>query len=168
MTAFEQFQNLKFDKSLLALAEGDPGERYFCYPEGASVIGYEGSILYCFLEGYGETVFACNPESCGDAYVYPLAADFSDFLRLILACGSANPVEQISWMNEKQFAAHVAEEVAVRTPEQKAALALVAETFRLTPMEDPFGYCRALQAGFDGSRIVYSDAYYDVLGIERE
>ena len=45
---------------------------------------------------------------------------------------------------------------------------LLAETFRLTPMEDPFGSCRALQAGFDGSRIVYSDSYYDVLGIERE
>ena len=167
MTTFEQFRALPLDKSLLALEEGDPGIRYFCYPEGAAAIGYEGTILYCFLEGYGGTVFAYNPESCGDAYVYPLAADFSDFLRLILACGSANPVEQTSWMNREQFAAHLAEEAALRTPEQQAALDLIAETFSLTPMEDPFAYCKALQAGFDGSRIVYTDEYYDALGIQR-
>ena len=51
MTTFEQFRALPLDKSLLALEEGDPGIRYFCYPEGAAAIGYEGAILYCFLEG---------------------------------------------------------------------------------------------------------------------
>ena len=49
------------------------------------------------------TVFACNPESCADINVYPLAKNFDDFIRVILACGSANPVEQIVWMNSSCY-----------------------------------------------------------------
>ena len=33
-------------------------------------------------------------------------------------------------------------------------------------MEDPFAYVKALQTGFDGSKIQYSDEYYDC-GLER-
>lgn len=33
--------------------------------------------------------------------------------------------------------------------------------------EDNYGYVKKLQAELDGSRIEYSEAYYDVLGIER-
>lgn len=52
------------------------------------------------LPEYGEMVFACNPESCVDQNVYPLAANFEDFIRLVLACGTANPLEQIVWMDK--------------------------------------------------------------------
>lgn len=72
----------------------------FCYPVNAKPIGFEGCILYCFLPEYGEMVFACNPESCVDQNVYPLAANFEDFIRLVLACGTANPLEQIVWMDK--------------------------------------------------------------------
>ena len=37
---------------------------YFCYPTNAKAIGFEGSIMYCFIEPYGEMVFACNPDTC--------------------------------------------------------------------------------------------------------
>ena len=77
---------------------------HFCYPANAKAIGTEGSILYCFIESYGDMVFACNPESCADTYVYPLARTFDDFIALILSCGSANPVEQIVWMRKTLFA----------------------------------------------------------------
>jgi len=33
-------------------------------------------------------------------------------------------------------------------------------------MDDPFEYVKSIQADFDGSRIQYSDEYYDVTGIE--
>ena len=97
----------------------------------------DGAILSCFLPDFGETVFACNPESCADSYVYPLAGSFEDFLRLILACGSPNPPEQL------------------------------AETFSLTPMEDPYSYGKALQLSFDYAQIPCSDESYETLGIER-
>ena len=56
--------------------------------------------MYCFIEPYGEMVFACNPDTCADVFVYPLARTFEDFMRLILACGSTNPIEQIIWMDK--------------------------------------------------------------------
>ncbi len=38
-----------------------------------------------------------------DQNVYPLAANFEDFIRLILACGTANPVEQIVWIDKSIY-----------------------------------------------------------------
>lgn len=66
-----------------------------------------------------------------------MAGSFEDFLRLILACGSPNPLEQL------------------------------AEAFSLTPMEDPYSYGKALQLSFDYAQIPYSDESYETLGIER-
>ena len=166
-TLFAQFQKLPIDKSLLSLESGSIEFPYFCYPVNAVPIGFEGGILYCFLPEYGEMVFAANPESCGDSCVYPLAQNFSDFLRLILACGSANPVEQIVWMSRERFENHLRAERAIQTEEQKAVLERLQSTFGLAPMEDPFSYVKALQESFDDSKIQYSDEYYDCTGLER-
>ena len=102
-TIYETYLSLPIDKGLLCLAHGDITAPYFCYPVNAKPIGFEGCILYCFLPEYGEMVFACNPESCADQNVYPLAATFEDFIRLILVCGTANPVEQIVWMDKNKY-----------------------------------------------------------------
>ena len=45
------------------------------------------------------------------------------------------------------------------------ALALLAETFGIQP-QDPYAAVRAMQAVFDPSVLVFSDEYYDVLGLE--
>ena len=96
-TSYEKFMALPIKKELLCLEQGDITEPYFCYPANAKPIGFEGCILYCFLPEYGENV-------------YPLAANFEDFIRLILACGTANPVEQIVWMDRSKFEEHMANE----------------------------------------------------------
>ena len=111
-------------------------------------------------------VFACNPESCADQNVYPLAANFEDFIRLILACGTANPVEQIVWMDKSKFEEHMANEEKVLTDEQKAAVQQLQRELDLLPMEDPFEYVKAIQKDFDGSKVQYSDDYFEVTGIE--
>ena len=111
-------------------------------------------------------VFACNPESCADQNVYPLAANFEDFIRLILACGTANPVEQIVWMDKSKFEEHMANEEKVLTDEQKAAVQQLQRELDLLPMENPYEYVRAIQKDFDGSKVQYSDDYFEVTGIE--
>ncbi len=163
---FDRFKTLPIDRALLSLKDGTIDTPYFCYPEGAVPIGFEGCILYCFLPGYGDMVFAADPETCGDRHVFPLAADFRAFLRVVLACGSANPAEQIQWMSRAQFDAHLATEQAAMSDRQKAALELLAETFSLTPMDDPYGYVTGIQATFDDRLVCYSPEYYDVLGLE--
>ena len=111
-------------------------------------------------------VFACNPESCAAQNVYPLAATFEDFIRLILVCGTANPVEQIVWMDKNKFEKHMASEAKILTNEQKNAVQQLQRAFDLSPMENPFEYVKGIQKDFDGSKIQYSDEYYEVTGIE--
>ena len=164
-TVYEKYMALSIDKGLLGLEPGVITTPYFCYPVNAESIGFEGCILYCFLLEYGEMVFACNPESCADRNVYPLAANFEDFIRLVLACGTANPVEQIVWMNREQFDEYIAKEKMILTQEQEAAGNLLQQRLGLLPMENPFEYVKSVQKGFDDSRIQYSDEYYDVTGI---
>ena len=36
----------------------------------------------------------------------------------------------------------------------------------LLPMENPYEYVKAIQKDFDGSKIQYSDEYFEVTGIE--
>ncbi|MBQ8555270.1 MAG: hypothetical protein IJ438_05270 [Clostridia bacterium] len=164
---YTRFMELKEDFSLISLERIENIYPYFCYPTNAKAIGFEGCIMYCFIEGYGNMVFASNPETCADTNVYPLASTFEDFLRLILACGSANPVEQIVWMSKERFEQHLSDENAASTPEKQEILRLLRTELDLIPMENPYEYVRAVQSDFDGSKIQYSDEYYDVLGIER-
>lgn len=166
MTIYEKFLSLDIDSSLISLEKAGDAD-YFCSPIHAKAIGFEGCVMYCFINGYGETVFSCNPESCAKRNVYPLARNFGDFISLILACGSANPVEQIVWMNKQQFEQHLQDEKGSQTTEQKELLSLLEKEFRIAAMEHPFEYVKELQSDFDYSKIQYSDEYYDVFGIER-
>ena len=111
-------------------------------------------------------VFAANPESCAESYVYPLARTFEDFLRLVISCGSANPVEQIVWMSREQFEQHRRQVMQEAEATQRALIETLCREFGLTPMDDPYGYVRTLQQTFDGSRIQFSGEYYDTLGLE--
>ncbi len=164
---FENYLKLNIKGELISLVSTEHLYPYWCYPTNSKPIGLEGSILYCFIEGYNDMVFASNPETCVDTNVYPLARSFEDFIRLILACGSANPVEQIGWMSKEKFEEHLKNEKMNQTEEQIKVLQTLKEEFNILPMEDPFGYVKELQKDFDGSLIEYSDEYYEILGIER-
>ena len=167
-TLFDQYKELNINGSLICLEQVEDIYSYFCYPTNAKAIGFEGSIMYCFIEPYGEMVFACNPDTCADIFVYPLARTFEDFMRLILACGSTNPIEQIIWMDKDKFEKHLKEEEAIRTEEQKATLSYLETELEISPIDNPYDYVKELQSRFDNSGIEYSDEYYDVLGIDRK
>jgi len=158
-TLFDQYKELNINGSLICLEQVEDIYSYFCYPTNAKAIGFEGSIMYCFIEPYGEMVFACNPDTCADVFVYPLARTFEDFMRLILACGSTNPIEQIIWMDKDKFEKHLKEEEAIRTEEQKATLSYLETELEISPIDNPYDYVKELQSRFDNSGIEYSDEY---------
>ena len=162
---YERYKKLKINGSLIGLEKVKDITPHFCYPTNAKAIGFEGCLMYCFIKPYGEMVFASNPETCADSYVYPLARTFEDFLRLILACGSTNPIEQIVWMSKEQFAKHLQSAEANRTDEQKILLHYLETEFGISPIENPYEFVKEIQSDFDCSGIKYSDEYYDVLGI---
>jgi len=112
-------------------------------------------------------VFAVNPETCVDKHVYPLAMNFKDFLRLILACGSTTAVEQIIGWSKEQFEDFLHSDGNAMFPEQKVVLDKIQSDLKLTPMENPYEYVKAVQELHDDSKIKFSNEYYDTLGLER-
>ena len=66
-STFENFKSLNLDTSSIALESTEYLYPYWCYPLNSKPIGLEGCILYCFIDGYDEMVFAANPESCADS-----------------------------------------------------------------------------------------------------
>lgn len=166
MTWLEKYEELGVDSRWIGLEKGDEEGGYFCTPVGAHVIGWENGIHYCFIDGYGERVFAVNPETCCDRYVYPLAENFEDFLRLILACRSTTAAEQIILWTEEQFNAFLTSDDNAVRPEQQKVLDTIQRELKLEPMDAPYQYVKQLQQSFDDSRLKFTDEYYDVLGLE--
>lgn len=153
---YEKFLRTGIDLAPLGVERGE-GELYFCTPRGASMIGWEGAdgIHYCFVRGYGGTLFAVSPMNTAPDYVHAVAQDFADFLRLLLACGHGAAIEQCWRWSREQFDAYLAE-----NPPTDAALAVmgeIREKLGLKPMEDAWGYIHALQDGFDYGKIKYED-----------
>lgn len=168
MTMYEKYCQLEMDGSWIGLEKRDLCVEYFCTPINATVIGWEnGGIHYCFIKGYRDMVFAVNPETCVDKYVYPLAMSFKDFLRLILACGSTTAVEQIIGWSKEQFEGFLHSDDNAMLLDQKAVLDKIQSDLKLTPMENPYEYVKAVQEQHDDSKIKFSNDYYDTLGLER-
>jgi len=166
MTLYEKYKKLNIDTTLIGLEKGSTTGEYFCTPKGATVIGWENSIHYCFIEGFGEMVFAVNPETCVDKYVYPLAESFEEFLRLILACGSTTAVEQIIGWTKEQFVEFVDSSDNAFVPNQAEVLKKLKEELNIEQRENVYEYVKEIQANFDDSKIEYTEEYYDTLGLE--
>lgn len=174
--AMRRFYALDIRHEALGLCPPDGQEvPCFCTPVGAEWAGRLGvdGVHFVLLPGDGR-VFCVDP-SMGEpgTYVLPVAADFREFLSFVLYCRDASPLAQISWLDETRFRRLLAEDAAARwdgcgefLAEKRAALAAVAKAFALEP-RDPYEAVKALQAAFDPSCLIFSDAYYDVLGLEK-
>ena len=148
-----KFFSYGLDLAPLGLERRDENETYFCTPKGARIIGWAGvdGIHFCRVRGFGEMVFAVSPMNPAPHYVHPVAQNFSDFLRLLLACGDSAALEQAWQWTREQFQAFLAD--APCTEEQKTALDRIARRTGLTPMEDPWRYLRDLQRAFDPGKL---------------
>lgn len=165
---YEKFQSLKVDTSCIGLSRGN-NIRYFCTPNGSTVIGWDNCIHYVFINGFGETVFAVNPETCCDFYVYPLAYNFSDFLSLVLAAKGTNALQQIIQWNKSQYIHFISspEEVEyASTKDVKNALKSI-QLLGITQMKDPFEYVKTIQKNFNYSQIPFDDEFYTMTGREK-
>ena len=162
MAAFYQkFLRKGLDLSPLSVMRSEDNAPYFCTPKGARIFGWTGvdGIHFCFVRGFGETVFAVSPANGSTDCVHVIARDFADFLRLLLAVGDSAALEQAWQWDEAQFSAFLAENPP--TDAQKAVLRQIAEAFSLAPMEQPWQYLHTLQASFDDSRLRFTEDFFD-------
>ena len=159
---YHKFLKKNIDLAPLGVEHNANEAAYFCTPKGANIIGWAGvdGIHYCSIRGFGEMVFAVSPMNAAPDYVHPLAENFADFLRLLLACGHADALEQ-TWMWDKmQFEAFLKENPI--TEEQESTLAEIADKMNLTAMEEPWESIKSLQSSFNYSKIKYTEEYYDI------
>lgn len=164
MDLFDQFQKLDIDFEAIGLMKGRENLSYFCTPKGAKILGWAGvdGIHYCQIKAFGEMVFAISPANLPGEYVHPIAHNFEVLLALLLASGSMDAIEQAHLMSREQFESYLLE----NRPGNAAATAFekIRTELSITPKEDPYGYIRALQKGFDYSRIPYTKEYYETAG----
>lgn len=167
---------LEIDFDAIGLLEpGIPQEPYFCTPEGAEYVGRLGcdGVHFILLPG-DERVF-CVDTAMGEPgkYVLPVGTDLRQFLSYVLYCRDANPLSQLWWMDEPRFRTLLEEDRAALadcgdlSAQKEAACTVIAGAFGLSPA-DPFHPVKAMQAAFEPAVLSFSNAYYDVLGIERE
>ncbi len=165
MTLFQKYSALSLDGIHIGFEKGSAESDYFCTPKGMRILGWDnGGIHFGTIRGYGKMIFAVNPEPASDRFVYPLAADFEDFLRLILACGHTANFEQTIWQTKTQF-----EDALTQTdftePNRKVLLSKIAKELSLDPMPKPYEYVKELQSRFDESKLRYPKIYYETLGL---
>lgn len=161
MTTFQKFLKKNINLTPIGVERGENNNAYFCTPMGARIFGWTGvdGIHFCFIRGFGEMVFAISPMNTSGEYVHPLARNFSDFLRLLLACGDSAALEQAWMWDQKQFEDFLRDNPV--TEDQQAVLDSIREQMNLAPMEDPFAYIKTLQTEFDGSQIKYTEDFED-------
>lgn len=159
--AYQKFLKMDIDIAPLGVEDNTNEVTYFCTPKGASIIGWAGvdGIHYCFIRGFGEMVFAVSPENASPEYVHPLAENFNDFLRLLLACGEASALEQ-AWMWDKEQFDNFLQQNST-TESQNKILAEIAAKMNLSAMKQPWQYMKNLQSSFDYSKIKYTEDFYD-------
>lgn len=160
MTLYQKFKKLKINYSAIGLEQSDTNTLYYCTPKDAEVIGWAGvdGIHYCTIPAFGEIIFAVSPMNFGDC-VHPIARSFEDLLRLLLSGASMDALEQCYAWDEEQFKAFMMDCPA--TKKQQAVLDTIQKEFGLEPIENAFAYVKALQSGFDLSKIPYTEDYYD-------
>lgn len=117
-------------------------------------------IHFCFVRGWGETVFAVSPMNGAGEYVHPIARNFDDLLRLLLSCGDSAALEQAWQWDEAQFNAFLRENPP--TSEQRDAMNAIAARTGLSPMASPWQYLHELQSGFDYGKLKFTEDFYDI------
>ncbi len=159
---FKEFLQRAIDLQSVGIDLHGDHTNYFCTPKGASVFGWAGvdGIHFCFIRGFGDMVFSVSPMNTFPDHVHPLAKSFTDFLRLLLACGHVAAIEQAWMWSEAQFEAFLRENPV--TKEQQQTLSEISRQMNLTPMEQPWAYIKTLQSSFDRSKIRFTDEYYEV------
>ena len=148
--SYARFLKSGIDLSPLGAMPTDRSDAYDCTPKGARIFARAGvdGIHFCFVRGFGGTVFAVSPMNGASDTVHPIAANFEDFLRLLLSCGDTAALEQAWQWDEAQFDAFLRDNPP--SDEQTAVLDRL-RALPLEPMSAPWAYIHALQADFDAT-----------------
>ena len=152
MNILNSYLRSKMDLSHIGFQRGSKEGGYFCTPLHSRVIGWTGvdGIHFCTVKGLDDIIFAVNPTYEPGDYVHPVARNFEDFLRLILAFGSAELSAQSARLSENEYGRLL--ELEWRRPHHD--LDGLGRRLFLTPIQNPFTYTHMAGQLIDCTRIV--------------
>ena len=163
MNYLNSYLRSKLDLSHIGFIRREKESNYFCTPVLSKVIGWAGvdGIHFCTTKGFDEIIFAVSPENLPGNYVHPVARNFEDFLRLLLACYDTAAIEQCWFMDREVFESFL--EANQPDTEAQKCLSEIRKKYKLTPMEDPFAYMHKLQDEFDYDSLRFPQEYYEIV-----
>lgn len=89
-------------------------------------------IHYCTIKALGETVFAVEPMGDAGRHAFPVAENFEDFLRLLMACGHEAYIEQAHAWSREQYD-EFAKENSI-TPKANEQILYLQKEYGLAPI----------------------------------
>lgn len=142
MSMLERVQKIRGAEEALGIHFCTKSEYTLSLPDGSKQFGISEQFLFCFIDGYQETVFVWDSKT---GIIKPIAYDFSEFLRLIFASGSGYKLARM--------AMHYQNESGESLKRQQAGLSRLQDTLELTPIQDPAAYMKTVGQVIDCSRL---------------
>ncbi len=157
-----------YDRGVGIIFDADSDSHYFCTPVGAYVFAYTGGdgVHFCTIpDRFGDMVFVVEPMPLDEIHVRPVAQNFTDFIRILLAVRFTGILLDIPFQTEAEFCAGIQRFTdQCEAEEHTEKLRGLAEFYGTEPMEEPYTYIRDLQESFDYSKIPFSSEYYELTG----
>jgi len=138
MNVLERVQRIRGAEEALGIRFCTKSEYTLSLPDGSKQFGIWDQFLFCFIEGYQETVFVWDSQT---GIIKPVAYDFSEFIRLIFACGSGKNL------------AHMAMYYQNESGERRIGMEKLQSILNLISIPDPVGYMRTVGQVIDYSRL---------------
>lgn len=146
MELLDQIQKIHDSEKLLGLRFYREAVYFPMLPANSRLIAYADPFYFCTLDGYQNTIFAVAAKSGYGSDICPLAYDFREFLRLILACGSAAIAAKAGFCSREVFS-------LIRSDSSCAALKKLSMELSLSPVSDPYTYVQTVRQVIDCSGI---------------
>lgn len=115
----------------------------------ARVFAQTDDLLFCYVDGYQETVFACEASNRSGLRMTPIAYNTEDFVRLLYTVGSADLAGRCGFMTEEELARRKSR--ITRIPEGIERLFFY---LHLHPIENPHRYVQTIQGLLDTSLLI--------------
>ena len=141
---YQKFRNSSLDTSAVGLTPGSEFSYYGATPDNARVIAWAEifGIHFCCKEG-SDTIYVVEPDAPKKKAVYPIAANFPEFMGLVVACNHASVLWQAQDLSRKEFDALVQKNKP--SMKQRSVLRALGNIYHPPVIADPYGYMKNLR-----------------------
>ena len=141
---YQKFRNSSLDTSAVGLTPGSEFSYYGATPDNARVIAWAEifGIHFCCKEG-SDTIYVVEPDAQKNKAVYPIAANFPEFMGLVVACNHASVLWQAQDLSRKEFDALVLKNKP--SMKQRSVLRAIGNIYHPPVIADPYGYMKNLR-----------------------